>query len=74
MSNATLAIRFNEHPEVIYLMPFNHSGASVVELALMVQHPGTGLPTKVIYRNTSLRGKRIYYYSEGTASGEARGG
>ncbi len=70
----TIAITFNDFPNVIHIMPFEHRGATVVELKIPVKHPRTGLPTMVYYRNTSLRGKKIYRYSEGQPAGEALGG
>jgi hypothetical protein len=70
----TLAITFNDEPNVIHLGSFNQAGASVVELKLQVMHPRTKLPTWVFYRRTSVRGKNIYFYSEGNRAGEALGG
>lgn len=70
----TLAITFNDFPNVISMAPFTHSGAGVVDLKIYVQHPRTNKPVWVFYRRTSTRGKNIYYYSEGNRAGEVIGG
>jgi len=70
----TLAITFNDDPDVIYIAPFNHDGANVVELKLQVMNPKTKNIATVYYKRTSLRGRNIYYYSEGSSGGEIRGG
>jgi hypothetical protein len=70
----TIAITFNDLPDVIHILPFTHQGAGVIELKLVFPHPRTNKRTTVYYRRTSLRGRNIYYYSEGNKAGEALGG
>jgi hypothetical protein len=70
----TLAVTFNDEPNIIHLYKWNEAGASVVELKLQTKHPRLGHPVMVYYRRTSLRGHNVYFYSEGNRSGEALGG
>lgn len=70
----TLAVTFNDEPNVIHLFKWNEAGASVVELKIQAQHPRLKTPVMVFYRRTSTRGQNVYYYSEGTKAGEALGG
>lgn len=70
----TLAITFNDEPNVTHLAKWNEAGASVVELKMQLKHPRLDHPVIVYYRRTSTRGRNIYYYSEGNKAGEALGG
>jgi hypothetical protein len=70
----TLAVTFNDEPNVIHLYKWNEAGASVVELKMQTRHPRLGHAVIVYYRRTSLSGKNIYYYSEGNRAGEVLGG
>lgn len=70
----TLAITFNDEPNVVHLYKWDERGASVVELKLQTKHPRLEIPVMVYYRRTSLRGQNIYFYSEGNRAGEVLGG
>ena len=69
----SLAISFNDEPNVYHYVKFLMD-AKGVPLSLDMQHPRTGQVTKIVYRGTSTRGSRLYFFREGTSVGEVRGG
>lgn len=71
---ATVVLKFKEAENVLFLIPFNHAGAGIVPLKFPTNNPFTNKKEELVYRNTSLRGKQIYYYRPSTTAGEARGG
>lgn len=69
----TLAIIFNDEPNVVHFIKFMGDFRNV-PLSMNFNHPRLGVPVKVIFRGVSSQGKSIYSFREGTRAGEVLGG
>jgi hypothetical protein len=69
----TLAIKFNDEPNVIHIMKAPMDSKTPPRF-LDFNHPRLNQVVRVIFRGVSSRGKKIYRYSEGNKAGEILGG
>jgi hypothetical protein len=69
----TLAIKFNDEPNVIHLVKMAMDIISPPR-HLDFNHPRLNSAVRVVFRGVSSRGKKIYRYSEGTKAGSILGG